>query len=77
MRQTEELNPAEDQGWTQIGAENGFTARQYNLYRALIESESVFDRSRALFWRSEAAAVDADARKELALVEHEKLAQHH
>lgn len=66
------LNPVEDQRWTQIGAENGSAACQYNLYHVLAESDSDFDRRRALFWLRKAAAVDASAKKELDEIEHRK-----
>lgn len=64
------LNPAEERRWTLIGAENGDAASQYNMYQDLSDSDSRFDRERALFWlRKAAASGDADARKELKKVE--------
>lgn len=66
------LNPIEERRWTEISAENGDPVSQYNFYHDLIESDSTFDRARAIFWLRKAASVDAEARKELDRIEHGK-----
>ena len=69
---TSQLVDQKDQSrrWMQIAAENGEPSAQYNLWFDMKDSESVFERARALFWlRKSASAGNALAQEQLRLLE--------